>query len=54
MQVWSVSHVMLTEINVLVGMKQLYKSVQYSYVVSHAIRISCINSSVDFNLGTCS
>ena len=26
-QIWSVSHVMLTEIDVLVGMKQLSKSV---------------------------
>ena len=55
MQAWSIIHIMLTEIDVPIGTKQLFKTVKCSYVVivSNKNKLH-INSSVDFSLGTCS
>ena len=55
MQVWNVNHVILTEINVCTGQDKTALQVLCSVCShSHTLRVSCINSSADFSLGTCS
>ena len=52
-QVWNISDMMLTDQHT--GWNETALQVLYSVCsYSHAVRISCINSSVDFTLGTCS